>query len=101
MYLVGDTVLVLPMGFVLVEQVLPSGSAVVRDCLGYRWLVGKEASYAERMPKSLEPRAMRRKVEEVVPPPLVHDGREVSRKAKAEQARRKANRPKRRSARYR
>lgn len=35
------------LGIVLVDRVLPSGSLLVRDCLGAHWLVSKLANKGE------------------------------------------------------
>ena len=39
MYVKGETRVIPGVGIAVVEDVLPSGSSIVRDCLGRSWLV--------------------------------------------------------------
>lgn len=50
----GDTIVTRQCGVVLVEKVMPSGAMVVRDCLGYVWLLGKDCFQAEMIPDTLQ-----------------------------------------------
>jgi len=56
MFTRGQTVVLPGCGIGVVERVLPSGAAVVVDCLGYSWLFGVEVPNGSRIPETLQPR---------------------------------------------